>query len=107
MATNGGAQAQSDKRIVYFSSDRQRTVQLSHAGAGIVTFTVPVGTMMAVSYMTRTAPNLTAPKFEAHGAVRVRLLPDTELRGAPLAEAMLLAPVMFGGDNVDLVVQRR
>jgi hypothetical protein len=101
------AQAQSDRRVVYFSSDRPRLVTLSQVGTDVVSFAVPVGTTMAVSYAANTEPNLSAPRFEAHGAIQVRLLRDEELHGRPQAEAMLTAPVVIGGDRIDLVVVER
>jgi hypothetical protein len=59
------AQGQSDRRVVYFSSDRPRLVTLSQVGTDVVSFAVPVGTTMAVSYAANTEPNLSAPRFEA------------------------------------------
>ena len=100
-----GAQGHSDRRIVYFSSDRPRTVTLSHDGIGIASLTVPAGTTMAVLYTTQTEPNLSAPRFEAHGNIQVRLI--SARHGQPQSEAMLTAPVVIGGDNVDLVVAER
>jgi len=101
------AQGPSGRRVVYFSSDRPRLVTLSQAGTGVVSFAVPVGTTMAVSYAANTEPNLSAPRFEAHGTVQVRLLRDGDRHGRLQAEAMLTAPVVIGGDAVDLVVVER
>ncbi len=98
------AQSQASKHIVYFSSDRPRTVSMSTAGSGVASFIVPVGTIMAVSYESASEPNLTSRPFKAHGAIQIRLLPESERHGGPQAEAILLAPVVVSGEHVDLTI---
>ena len=105
-AVMSGAENRSDRRIVYFSSDRARVVTLSQAGATLASFTVPKGTMMAVTCQLPGEPNLTAPRFEAHGAVSIRVFRESDLQG-PQAEAFLMAPVVLAADDVDLAIQQQ
>ena len=97
------AQSQPTKRIVYFSSDRARTVTMSRGGGSVVSFVVPVDTLMSVSFESQFEPNLMAKPFRAHGAVQIRMIRESERHG-PQAEALLVAPVAVSGDGVDLVV---
>lgn len=94
---------QASRRVVYISSDRGRIVTVSRNGNPIVSLSVPVGTAMALVYDSQAEPNLMAKPLRVHGAVQVKMLRDSEIRG-PLGEAMLLAPVVVGGDNVDVEV---
>jgi hypothetical protein len=96
--------AQSNKRIVYFSSDRERTVTVSQSAAGIVSFVIPVGTTMALSYESPAPPNLMAKPMKVHGSVQVRMLRDSDLHGLQ-AEAMLLAPIAISAEEVDVEVR--
>lgn len=95
-ATVSGAENRSDRRVVYFSSDRARSVTLSQAGATLASFTVPIGTVMAVTYQSSAEPNLTTPRFEAHGSVSIRVVRESAIRGSQ-ADAFLVAPVMLAG----------
>ncbi len=106
VAASSHAQAASARRTVYFSSDRERVATLSQGGAVVASLTIPVGTLMTVTYTGQEA-NLSAKRFEAHGGVSVRVLRDSELHGRREADAMLAAPVALAGESIDLVVQER
>jgi hypothetical protein len=105
VVTSSHAQAASARIAAYFSSDRERIVTLSQGGVVVASVTIPVGTLMMVTYTGE--PNLNAKRFEAHGGVSVRVLRDSELHGRLQADAMLAAPVTLAGDNIDLVIQDR
>jgi hypothetical protein len=102
------APANGSRETIFFAPNTQRFLTIARQGATIASFTVPQGTLLSISMdKDRYTPPDANGRFEAHGKIEVRLQAAAQRdRSVPLAQAMLQAPVVLTGDDVDVTVIR-